>query len=108
MLEAGVHEIGGRSFESYAKAGLSPPEIINNENHVKCILPRGNYRMTDVRDELQPFVELCRKVRDVSMGDIIEMLHLSRTTAKRYLAILLEQGKIVSLWQGRGTRYRLK
>jgi ATP-dependent DNA helicase RecG len=96
------------AFESYAKAGLSPPEIINNDNHVKCILPRGTYRMTDVRDEMQPILELCRKVRDVSMANIIEMLHLPRTTAKRYLAVLLKQEKIVRLGQGKGTRYRLK
>ncbi len=101
-------------FESYEKRGLPVPEVIEGENFIKCILPRAPVkasmrprRIGDLPEDEMKILDLYQLVEELSISDVMEALHLSRTTAGRRLSSLVEKGLLLQKGQGKATRYRL-
>ncbi|MCE5319095.1 MAG: putative DNA binding domain-containing protein [Parachlamydia sp.] len=94
-------------FESYEKAGLPEPEIINGENFVKCILPRRGFGAGKSLDDKQKILQLFLTADALSVSDVIQALRLPRSTASRHLVTLVREGKLVRRGIGKGTKYFL-
>jgi len=100
------------TFASYEKDKLKAPEVIEGENFVKCILPRKTRQNMLVRskaqqlsdDELQ-ILNLFDSATDITVSDVINLLHLTRPTATRKLAELARKKCISKIGKGRGMRY---
>ncbi len=112
--EAGYGEKLGTGFftifSSYEEYGLREPEIIEGENFVKCILPRLG--ATKPRKKLKPdeeklILDLFEKANELTMGEIVDALLISRSTASRRLEHLINKGIITKKGVGSGTRYAL-
>lgn len=95
-------------FNSYEQRGLYPPEVVEGENFIKCVLPRPLFsdksRVAD--DGYHKILTLFEVAEEVSISDVMKALKLSRPTAGRRLVSLVEQGILKSIGQGRMTRYR--
>ena len=97
-------------YLSYEEYGLREPEIIEGENFVKCILPRLG--ATKPRKKLKPdeeklILDLFEKANELTMGEIVDALLISRSTASRRLEHLINKGIITKKGVGSGTRYAL-
>lgn len=113
--EAGYSEKMGTGFHtifsSYEAYNLKEPEIIEGENFIKCILPRG---ITAVKPEKssksheeKQINDLFEKANELSAGEIVALLRIPRSTASRRLTELLKKGVIAKKGVGSGTRYLL-
>ena len=95
-------------FESYEKAGLVKPQVIEGENYIKCILPRPTpedtkYRALPSLD--QKIIDLFAQMNELSITDVMQQLHLSRSTAGRSLTKLVETGILQRVGSAKATRY---
>lgn len=90
-------------FQSYEEYGLSPPQVIEGENFIKCVLPR-THSTTEKNDE-QKILALFERTSEITISDVIDVLHLKRATAGRRLTELVEKGLIVKIGHGRGSSY---
>jgi len=100
------------TFASYEKDKLKAPEVIEGENFVKCILPRKTKdnmlvrsRAKELSNEELQIINLFVSATDISVSDVIKILHLTRPTATRKLAQLTQKKLISKIGKGRGTRY---
>ena len=95
-------------FNSYEKANLKTPQIIDGENYVKCILPRESKEiMVEVKhDELLSIIELFKQQHEINIADVIRYLAVSRSTALRKLNQLVESGCIEKVGKARSVRYQ--
>ncbi len=101
-------------FDAYEKRGLPQPKVIEGENYIKCILPRPQkdtrFLMQD--ESLRDDSEQCiirlfeRGGDDISISDITTLCRISRATAGRKLADLIDKKIIKRIGKGRATRYR--
>lgn len=92
-------------FDSYEKWGLDPPQIIEGNNFVKCILPRP-YQQTS-KDKMEPdILSLFYTQEEISIHDVMKKLSISRATAQRRLQTYMDQHKIERIGQTRNIRYR--
>ncbi len=111
--EAGFGEKLGTGFytifSSYREYGLRTPEITEGENFVKCILPRlaGDKPNVLTREEEKLILKLFESATELSMGEIVKNLQLSRSTVKRRLDHLIQNGILQTRGVGSGTRYLL-
>jgi predicted HTH transcriptional regulator len=87
--------------------------VIEDENYVKCILPRQRAlaqknatQGEKIVTEAQRIVALLNRVGEISIADVIENLHIPRATAGKKLAYLVQQKQLVKYGKGRGTKYR--
>jgi len=94
------------AFEAYEKWGLPEPTIIDGENFVKCILPRGSYGAVQVPDDLQLILKLFTTADELAVSDVIETLHISRATATRRFNELVKNGALIKIGKGKGTKYK--
>jgi ATP-dependent DNA helicase RecG len=94
-------------FSSYEESGLEKPTVIDDDNFVKCILPRTKRQSTANPDERR-ILELLRLHEEISISDVVEHLTISRAKSGRLLARLVETGAIVNVGKGRGSRYKLR
>ena len=97
-------------FESYEKRDLYPPEVIEGENFIKCVLPRPAFSLkpSPIKDETQKILALFELSEEITISDIMKILHLSRPTAGRRLAELINKGILQQVGKGKATRYRKK
>lgn len=93
-------------FSSYEKEKLNLPEIIEGENFIKCILPRKTKLKVLNVDEDQKILNLFEITDEISVSDVMKLLHLSRATAGRRLAKLSKNGKLIQVGEGKATRYK--
>ena len=95
-------------FESYEKRHLYPPEVIEGENFIKCILPRKSFpaKPYKEKDETQKILALFEISEEITISDVMRTLKLSRPTAGRRLAQLTQKGLIEQIGQSKATRYR--
>lgn len=95
-------------FESYERKGLYPPEVIEGENFIKCILPRASFSSIPYRgdNESQKILALFEISDEIAISDVMKALNISRPTAGRRLAELTEEGALVQVGQSKATRYR--
>lgn len=94
------------AFEAYEKWGLPEPTIIDGENFVKCILPRGVHGSVQVSDNLQLILRLFTTADELTVSDLIETLHMPRATATRRLNELVKNGALIKMGKGKGTKYK--
>ncbi len=110
--EAGYFEKLGSGFltlfNSYEARGLHPPEVIEGENFIKCILPRPNFSPQAVATdaETKRILSLFEVSEELSISEVTKTLHISRATAGRRLNELIEQQHLEPVGQGKMTRYR--
>jgi len=95
-------------FESYEKMHLYPPEVIEGENFIKCILPRKSFpsKPFKEKDETQKILALFEITEEIAISDVMKALKLSRPTAGRRLSELTEKGILEQFGQSKATRYR--
>lgn len=95
-------------FDSYAKAGLERPEIVEGENYVKCTLPRARLQAGSLpKSDQDRILELIERIGLVSISQVQSMLGVSRASAGRKLAKLVVEGKIKRIGKGAGSRYQI-
>lgn len=96
-------------FESYEAKNLYPPQVIEGENFVKCILPRASFSTKPfINDETKKIMGLFEITDEIATSDVMKTLGLSRATAGRRLSELIEKGLIKQVGQGKRTRYSKK
>ena len=95
-------------FESYEKRHLYPPEVIEGENFIKCILPRESFHSKPYqeKDETQKILALFEISEELNISDVMKALKLTRATAGRRLAELTEKGILEQIGQSKATHYR--
>lgn len=101
-----------KTFASYAQYELKEPQIIEGEGFIKCILPRrtpenmlSKSKSKDVADDLAQILNLFTSATEISVADVIEILHFTRPTASRKLAELVKKGFIEKMGKGPSVRY---
>ena len=97
-------------FESYEERGLEEPQIFENANFVRCILPRpsrGSVERT-LDEDLSRILRLFKTNPELTMGDIIKKIRINRTTAGRRIAELVDKNLVEKVGRGKGTHYILK
>jgi ATP-dependent DNA helicase RecG len=95
-------------FESYEQRGLKEPEVLESDNAIKCILPRPTgtlSRAFGLADEVQRILHLFDRVTELSIGEIVRQLHMPRATVGRRLSLLVKEGLLKKIGQGRAVRY---
>ncbi len=109
--EAGYSEKLGSGFRtifaSYADYGLPEPEIHEGANFVKCVLPRDHRRTIGkhTKQDERRILDLFEQVTELSIGEIIELLHIPRSTVHRQLQRLIKDGVLAKKGTGSGTKY---
>jgi len=95
-------------FESYEERELHPPEVIEGENFIKCILPRPSFssKPWQTESETDKILALFEVTDEIAISDVMKALNLSRPTAGRRLAELTEQGILEQVGKSKATRYR--
>ncbi|MGE0199161.1 MAG: RNA-binding domain-containing protein [Pseudobdellovibrionaceae bacterium] len=95
-------------FESYETRGLHPPEVIEGENFIKCILPRPSFssKPRQAESETDKILALFEVSDEIAISDVMKALNLSRPTAGRRLAELTEQEILEQVGKSKATRYR--
>lgn len=96
-------------FQSYRKEKLIPPSIFEGTNFIKVVLPRNSVQapiLEKDEDEIN-ILKLFHLANEISRADVVENLHMPKTTAGRLLTELVEKGKIERFGKGRNTSYRL-
>jgi len=94
-------------FDSYRKAGLLSPELVEGTNFIKCILPRIKVQKGDVSDNASMILHLIKIRDEIRIADAIKYCHISRATAGRMLSALVSDGKIKRIGKGSSVKYRL-
>lgn len=106
-----IEKLGSGSitvYEKYKEWGLPEPTIIDGANFVKCILPRKGKSSTILPDDFQKIMNIFESVEELSVSDIINLLHMPRSTATRKLFELVQKGQLLKIGAGKSTRYRRK
>ncbi|MGC1879381.1 MAG: RNA-binding domain-containing protein [Rhabdochlamydiaceae bacterium] len=95
-------------FESYEKKHLYPPEVIEGENFIKCILPRPSFSSKPYQggNESQKILALFEITDEIAITDVMKALNISRPTAGRRLSELTAKGILIQVGQSKATRYR--
>lgn len=117
--ELGLVETFGMGFQkifsSYEAMNLKAPQVIDDANYVKCILPRGISAMVPVKSkksaitaELQQVLDLFAYASEISITDVINSLGIARSTLGRRLAALTRQELVEKIGMAKGARYRKK
>ena len=93
-------------FRSYRNQKLRSPHVLEGTNFVKVILPKEKSQLTQNGDE-GLILNLFKLASEISRADVVEMLHIPKTTANRLLNQLTAQRKLIRSGKGPGTKYRL-
>jgi len=100
-------------FQSYAQAKLPKPEVVEGELYVKAILPRPGPHDLALQKSKQvsgdhidrEIMDMLARASEISTGDVVSVLGISRATANRHLTKLIEKRLIDKRGKGSGTRY---
>lgn len=104
-LGSGFHNL----FHSYENWGLKPPEVIEGENYIKCILPREKQKILQGKEgfnEEEKILNLFNRTEELTISDVISALGIARATAGRRLSGLVKAFKLVKIGSGKSTSYR--
>jgi predicted HTH transcriptional regulator len=93
-------------FRSYEEMGLKPPQVIEGENFIKCILPREQ-GATDRISDNEKILRLFFTADNISVSDVVKQLGIARSTAGRRLSELHIAGKLIRTGKGRASTYSL-
>ena len=95
-------------FESYRKRGLPKPIVIEGTGFIKCILPRPVPHAKKITKTSNLEKELSRLfyiADEIKIVDVMSHLNLSRATAGRLLASLVQKKLIKRVGKGPSTYY---
>ncbi|MFA6915055.1 MAG: RNA-binding domain-containing protein [Parachlamydiales bacterium] len=104
-LGSGFHNL----FDSYENWGLVPPEVIEGENYIKCILPREKQKALHGKDSIneeEKILNLFNQTEEITISDVISSLGIARATAGRRLNGLVKAFKLKQIGSGKSTSYR--
>jgi ATP-dependent DNA helicase RecG len=104
-LGSGFHN----HFHSYENWGLVPPEVIEGENYIKCILPREKQKVSHGKDSFngeEMILNLFNQTEEITISDVISSLGIARATAGRRLNSLIKAFKLKKIGSGKSTSYR--
>lgn len=108
---AGLIEKLGTGFitmlDTMEKKGLKPPQIIEGENFVKCILPRTNLESEKRTTETEKIMGYLKQVEAASISEIMKILDLPRTTCYRRLEKLVDEEILERIGKHKGAKYIL-
>ncbi len=90
-------------FNSYAEYGLQSPQVVDGDNYVKCILPRGDSKAAVSTGDIEA---LFLRQEEVTVRDVMRVLKVSRSTALRRINALLDSGVIERTGETRAVTYK--
>jgi len=97
-------------FQSYEERLLEMPQVVEGDNFVKCILPRGVFRSPEkylIGDaETQKIMQLLTTSQTITITDVMTILDLSRATAGRRIACLVKKNILKKVGSGKGSYYK--
>ena len=94
-------------FKSYEEWGLEKPQIIEGANFIKCILPRGSPQQNEVETRTEESIMTLFYAQDeIAIQDVINKFSISRSTAQRWINVLIEKQWIERVGRTRNVRYR--
>ncbi len=94
-------------FKSYEDWGLENPQIIEGANFIKCILPRGSPRQNEVETQTEEAImTLFYAQNEITAQDVINKFSISRSTAQRWINVLIEKQWVERIGRTRNVRYR--
>lgn len=94
-------------LDSCAKAGLDRPLFKEDGDFVKVIFRFPDHYASPLDDETI-ILKIAERKKTVLVSDVIETLHVSRNTATRKLAKLVELGKLLRRGKGPSIHYVLR
>ena len=96
-------------FNSYEKANLKEPSIIEGDGYVKCILPREMKLVSENqnadREDSYQIERLIEQYDSFQMQDIVGKYSASRSSIGRILGKLVRDGRLIKRGKGRGVSY---
>jgi ATP-dependent DNA helicase RecG len=92
-------------FDAYAKEGLADPQILEGDNYIKSILPRGQKKPAD---EDSAFSDLFAQSPEISLEDVQRTMGVSRSTASRRMKDWVREKKVDRVGKTRAIRYRIR
>ncbi len=100
-------------FNSYRQIDLPCPQVLEGTSFVKCVLPRSTPETLRLQPEkglptnLKSVYNLFGVANEITVSQVMSTLNLPRSTAGRYLAVLVQLKLIIKKDSGRLTRYVL-
>jgi ATP-dependent DNA helicase RecG len=95
-------------FDSYNRAGLTKPQIIEGGNFIKCILPRrSEYKLSELYGNTERLAFYIAEKNIWTASDVQVRLGVSRSSATRCLADLVRAGILTRIGLGPATKYHL-
>lgn len=110
MREAGFIEKLGSGFieifTSYEKMNLQTPTVVEGENYIKCILPRLLRNKSSIEEsDIEKLKQLLTIKSEITIGEIVRHLSVSRSTALRKINELLDSKFVKKIGEKKATRY---
>jgi ATP-dependent DNA helicase RecG len=93
-------------FSSFKDAGLRQPQVLEREEAIKLILPRGKETRKE-KDPESSLLNFLSQKEQVTISEIAANLGVSKATAWRLVKKLISKGTIFSHGKGPGTVYLL-
>lgn len=94
-------------FKSYEERGLKEPQVIEGENYIKCILPRGTALIEKKEKDLKhKILDLFEFSKEIVISDVITALVIPRSTVGRWLSELTKEGILQKIGTGKGSHYK--
>lgn len=94
-------------FSSFNEAGLRHPQVLEREEAIKLILPRGKESHVE-KDAMSSLLDLFSRAEEISMTEISAHLGVSKATAWRMVKKLISDEVITSRGKGPSTVYSKK
>ncbi|OHB25762.1 MAG: hypothetical protein A2542_03745 [Parcubacteria group bacterium RIFOXYD2_FULL_52_8] len=86
----------------------SAPQVVTSAPSVTALRPQAQAARTGrIQKKLDKIVEFVREKKTVKNDDIEKLLHVSDSTAQRYLGTLVKQGKLRRVGNRGSTHYEL-
>ncbi len=98
-------------FQVYEKQALPAPQVVEGDNFVKCILPRKASLVYEEKKDVEDaytkqILHLFELSNELSISDVMNVLHIPRATAGRRLQALVKAGILKKVGKARGSAYR--
>jgi len=92
-------------FGSYRERQLAPPQVLEGNGFVKCILPRPNHRPSHKISGTEELQRLLQIADEITVSDVMKELGVAKATATRFLKQLVDEGIVIRKGKGPSTRY---
>ncbi len=94
-------------FSSYQKRGLQTPQVIEGDDFIKCILPRGSQvEKQQTENDEDAILDLFFIHENITAHHVTQKFAISRQTALRRLNKLIDAGLLERIGETKNTHYR--